>query len=294
MLPQGNASSIATTSVERMCRLAEVSRAAYYRDWQRSAPLAEETELRGTVQRLALAHRAYGYRRIGALLRREGRVVNHKRLVRMMRDDNLLCLRRAAFRPATTDSDHRWRVWPNLARRMRPMGPNRLWVADITYVHLKEAFVYLAVVLDGYSRKVVGWALENHMTAALPLSALEMALADREIHPGELIHHTDRGVQYACGDYIARLQTAGIQPSMSRPGCPYDNAMAESFMKTLKAEEVNATAYQNIHHARSAIGSFIEEVYNRHRLHSALDYQSPMEFELAALTAAHTTASIHP
>jgi transposase InsO family protein len=276
-LPQGN-------TVERMCRLAEVSRAAYYRDWQRTAPLREETELRGVVQRLALAHRHYGYRRIGALLRREGRSVNHKRLVRMMREDNLLCLRKAAFRPATTGSDHRWRVWPNLARRMIPMASNRLWVADITYVHRAETFVYLAVVLDGFSRKVVGWALENHMTAALPLGALDMALRERDIEPGELIHHTDRGVQYACGDYIARLQAAGIQPSMSRPGCPYDNAMAESFMKTLKAEEVNATTYKDLHHARSAIGDFIGEVYNRHRLHSALDYRSPMEFELASLT----------
>ncbi len=283
-LPQGR-------SVERMCRLAEVSRAAYYRDWQRTAPLVEETELRGVVQRLALAHRHYGYRRIGALLRREGRRVNHKRLVRMMREDNLLCLRKAAFRPATTDSNHRWRVWPDLARRMTPMASNRLWVADITYVHLAEAFVCLAVVLDAFSRKVVGWALENHMTAALALGALDMALRARDIAPSELIHHTDRGVQYACGDYIARLEAAGIQPSMSRPGCPYDNAMAESFMKTLKAEEVNATAYKDIHHARSAVGEFIEDVYNRHRLHSALDYQSPMEFELASLTAATIPAS---
>jgi transposase InsO family protein len=285
-LPQGN-------TVERMCRLAEVSRAAYYRDREKTAPLVEETELRGVVQRLALAHRHYGYRRIGALLKREGRIVNHKRLVRMMREDNLLCLRKAAFRPATTDSDHRWRVWPNLARHMTPMAPNRLWVADITYVHLAEAFVYLAVVLDAFSRKVVGWALENHLTAGLAVGALEMALSDRDIAAGELIHHTDRGVQYACGDYIARLQAAGIQPSMSRPGCPYDNAMAESFMKTLKAEEVNATAYRDIGHARSAIGDFIEDVYNRHRLHSALDYQSPMEFELASLTAATTAASVN-
>lgn len=279
------------TSVERMCRLAEVSRAAYYRDWQRTVPLVEETDLRGVVQRLALAHRAYGYRRIGALLRREGRVVNHKRLLRMMRDDNLLCLRKPAFRPATTDSDHGWRVWPNLARRMTPMVSNRLWVADITYVHLAEAFVYLAVVLDAFSRKVVGWALQSHLTARLALDALEMALRDRAIVAGELIHHTDRGIQYACGDYIARLEAAGIQPSMSRPGCPYDNAMAESFMKTLKAEEINATDYQNIHHARSAIGEFIEQVYNRHRLHSALNYRSPMEFELASLAAGNITPS---
>lgn len=275
-------------SVERMCTLADVSRAAYYRDWEKTAPLCAETELRGMVQRLAVAHRAYGYRRIGALLRREGRLINHKRLVKIMREDNLLCLRKPAFRPATTDSNHRWRVWPNLARRMTPMGPNRLWVADITYVHLAESFVYLAVVLDAFSRKVVGWTLENSLTASLALDALEMALCSRKIVAGELVHHTDQGVQYACGDYIARLQTAGIQPSMSRPGCPYDNAMAESFMKTLKSEEINATTYQNIDHARSAIGGFIDDVYNRQRLHSALDYLSPVEFELASLTATST------
>ena len=288
MLPQGDP----PVSVERMCRLAGVSRAAYYRDWEKTAPLREETELRSTVQRLALAHRAYGYRRIAVLLRREGRVVNHKRLVRIMREDNLLCLRKPAFRPATTDSNHRWRVWPNLARRMTPMGCNRLWVADITYVHLAEAFVYLAVVLDAFSRKVVGWALANYLTASLALGALEMALRDRDVVHGELVHHTDRGIQYACGDYITRLQAAGIQPSMSRPGCPYDNAMAESFMKTLKAEEVNATAYRDIDHARSAIGEFIDDVYNRHRLHSALDYLSPVEFELASLTATASTAAV--
>ena len=146
-------------------------------------------------------------------------------------------------------------------------------------------------MLDAFSRKVVGWALENHLTATLALGALEMALRDRDIVPGGLIHHTDQGVQYACGDYIARLEAAGIQPSMSRPGCRYDNAMAESFMKTLKAEEVNATTYQDINHARSAIGEFIENIYNRHRLHSALDYRSPMEFELASLTADTNAAS---
>jgi putative transposase len=280
-LPQGCPPS----SVERMCRLAGVSRVAYYRDWERAAPLVAETELRGAMQRLALANRHYGYRRIAVLLRREGHIVNHKKLVGMMREDNLLCLRKPAFRPATTDSNHRWRVWPNLARRMTPMACNRLWVADITYVHLAESFVYLAVVLDAYSRKVVGWALEGHLRAELALAALEMALTGRDLLRGELIHHTDRGIQYACGDYIARLEKAGVQPSMSRPGCPYDNAMAESFMKTLKTEEVNGTAYRNIAHARAAIGQFLEEVYNRQRLHSALNYLSPAEFELAALTA---------
>ena len=196
-----------------------------------------------------------------------------------MREDNLLCLRRPVFKPPTTDSRHDWRVWPNLARRLVPMAINQLWVADITYVRLAEAFVYLAVLLDAFSRKVIGWAMAGHLRAELALEALQMALDSREVIPGGLVHHSDRGVQYACGDYIARLEAAGIQPSMSRVGCPYDNAMAESFMKTLKQEEVDASAYRDLDHARSAIGSFIETIYNHQRLHSALDYLSPVEFE---------------
>jgi transposase InsO family protein len=256
-----------------------VSRAAYYRRWGQSAPLQEETALRDVIQHLALANRHYGYRRIGALLRRQGWSVNHKRLARLMREDNLLCLRKPPFKPPTTDSRHGWRVWPNLARRLIPMQIDQLWVADITYVRLDEAFVYLAVVLDAFSRKAVGWAMQAHLKASLALEALEMALARREVIPGTLVHHSDRGVQYACGDYIARLEAAGIQPSMSRIGCPYDNAMAESFMKTLKHEEVDASAYRDLAHARSTIGEFIDTVYNRQRLHSALAYLSPMEFE---------------
>lgn len=265
--------------VDRLCRLTAVSRAAYYRHWATCAPLREETALRDVVQRLCLANRYYGYRRIGALLRRDGWSVNHKRLVRIMREDNLLSLRKPVFRPATTDSRHGWRIWPNLARGMIPMEVNQLWVADITYVRLAEAFVYLAVILDAYSRKVVGWAMEDHLRAALALDALEMALGTREVIPGGLVHHSDRGTQYACGDYIARLEAAGIQPSMSKAGCPYDNAMAESFMKTLKQEEVSASEYQDLAHARSAIGGFIVTVYNKQRLHSALAYLSPVEYE---------------
>lgn len=285
--PQGNGSTVGQP-VERMCALAGVSRAAYYRRWGQSAPLREETALRDGVQRLALAHRFYGYRRIGALLRREGWSVNHKRLARIMREDNLLCLRKPRFKPPTTDSRHSWRVWPNLARHLSPMTVNQLWVADITYVRLAEAFVYLAVVLDAYSRKVVGWAMADHLMASLALEALQMGLDSREVIAGALVHHSDRGVQYACGDYIQRLEAAGIQPSMSRAGCPYDNAMAESFMKTLKWEEIDAADYRDLDHARSAIGEFLDTVYNRQRLHSALAYQSPMEFEADTIRATAT------
>jgi transposase InsO family protein len=266
-------------AVDHMCSLAGVSRAAYYRRLEARAGAREDAELRDVIQRLALSHRHYGYRRIAALLGREGWEANHKRVLRLMRQDNLLCLRRSPFRPPTTNSRHDWVVWPNLARRLVPMAPDQLWVADITYVRLEEAFVYLAVILDAFSRKVVGWAMEDHLRASLALAALDMALASRDIIPGGLVHHSDRGVQYACGEYIALLKARDIQPSMSRAGCPYDNAMAESFMKTLKTEEVDGRDYRNLTAARTAIGEFIEAVYNRQRLHSALGYLSPDEFE---------------
>ena len=271
----------ARLAVEGMCQLAGVSRASYYRHWAARAPKAEETELRDLVQRLALAHRFYGYRRITELVRREGWCANRKRIARIMRQDNLLALKKPAFKPATTDSRHSWIVWPNLARHLKTAAPDQLWVADITYVRLAEAFVFLAVILDAFSRKVVGWAMADHLRASLAIDALEMALASRPVVRGSLVHHSDRGIQYACDDYIARLQIAGIQPSMSRAGCPYDNAMAESFMKTLKAEEVDATSYRDLADARASIGRFIEAIYNRQRLHSALDYLSPEEFEAA-------------
>ncbi len=273
-------------SVEALCRLAEVSRASYYRHWYEHAPKVEETALRDEVQRLCLANRFYGYRRITALLRRDGWCVNRKRVARLMREDNLLCLKGRAFRPATTDSRHSWRIWPNLAPEITPMAVNQLWMADITYVRLAEAFVYLAVILDAFSRKVVGWAMADHLRAELALDALAMALDQRVVVRGALIHHSDRGTQYACGDYLARLEAAGIVPSMSRAGCPYDNAMAESFMKTLKLEEVDGTAYRDLADARERIGSFIEQVYNRQRLHSALAYRSPDEYEHSLWRAA--------
>jgi len=275
--------------IERMCRLAGVSRAGYYRHWQASAPRREETGLRDAMQRLALSHRHYGYRRIAALLGRQGWRANHKRVLRLMREDNLLCLRRAPFVPRTTDSRHGWRVVPNLARGLELTGLDQLWVADITYVHLAEAFAYLAVVLDAFSRKVVGWALDTHLRAELALEALAMALTARRPPPGSLIHHSDRGVQYACGDYTAILKAHDIQASMSRVGNPYDNAKAESFMKTLKQEEVDGTAYRDLAQARRDIGCFIETIYNRERLHSAIGYRPPIEFE-AGLPARPATA----
>ena len=266
-------------SVERMCALAGVSRAGYYRHWQASAPRQEETGARDAVQRLALAHRHYGYRRIAAQLRREGWAVNHKRVLRLMREDNLLCLRLRPFIPVTTDSRHGWRVVPNLARGMALSGLDQLWVADITYIRLREEFAYLAIVLDAFSRRVVGWALATHLQASLATAALDMALAARRPAPGSLIHHSDRGVQYACGDYTALLAAHDIQPSMSRVGNPYDNAKAESFMKTLKQEEVDGSAYRDADEARREIGAFLEQIYNRQRLHSALAYRPPAEFE---------------
>jgi len=288
-LPQGE------LTIARMCVLAGVSRAGYYRHWAASAPRAEETSVRDAIQRLALANKHYGYRRIAAQMHREGFAVNRKRVLRLMGEDNLLCLRRRSFVPVTTDSRHGWRVVPNLARNMVPTGLDQLWVADITYIRLQEEFAYLAVVLDAFSRRVVGWALETHLQASLATAALTMAIAARRPASGSLIHHSDRGVQYACGDYTALLAAHDIQPSMSRVGNPYDNAQAESFIKTLKQEEVDGCTYRDAHQARNAIATFIEEVYNRQRLHSALAYRPPTEFEAqhrAQISAASAASTV--
>jgi transposase InsO family protein len=281
-LPQGE------LTVVRLCKLAHVSRAGYYRSFRASAPRQEAMVVQDAIQRLALRNRFCGYRRIHSLLRREGFDVNHKRVLRLMRQDNLLCLRRRPFVPITTNSAHDWPVVPNLARYMVLTATNQLWVADITYIRMIEEFAYLAIVLDAFSRRVVGWELDDHLNASLAIAALRMAIETRRPKPGSLVHHSDRGVQYASGDYRALLEHHAIVPSMSRLGNPYDNAKAESFMKTLKHEEVDGGNYRNIPNAQREIRTFIEDVYNKRRLHSALDYRSPIEFEaeLASKTPA--------
>jgi putative transposase len=266
-------------NVSRLCELANVSRAGFYRRRAPNPPAQEDADLRDLIQRIALKDRHYGYRRIAAELRRHGLIVNAKRVLRLMRADNLLSLRANPFIPRTTMSRHDQTIVPNLARKLVPTGLDQLWVADITYVRLAENFVYLAVVLDAFSRRVIGWALDDHLEASLAIEALDKALEARNPQPDTLIHHSDRGVQYACTAYAERLDERRILASMSRPGNPYDNAKAESFMKTLKTEEVDAKTYANLDQARIQIGAFIANVYNTRRLHSALGYKPPVEFE---------------
>jgi len=276
--------------IERMCQLAQVSRAGFYRSLQEAQPVEEEMAVRAEIQQIALVHRRrYGYRRITAELRRRGLLVNHKRVARLMREDNLLAIQPRAF-VVTTEAQHDLEVYLNLASRLTLTGINQLWVADITYIRLKGEFVYLAVMLDAYSRKVVGWALDRTLAARLPIAALAHALAERHPPPG-LVHHSDRGVQYASEEYVTLLRTHHIIPSMSRPANPYDNASCESFMKTLKREEVYAQTYRDLDHLRANIAVFIEQYYNRGRLHSALGYHSPEEFEHAARSATSATGA---
>ena len=265
-------------SIEQMCQLAGVSRAGFYRSLQEQKPVEEDMEVRSTIQLVFAEHkRRYGYRRVSAELRRHGMLVNHKRVARLLREDNLLAVQPKAF-AVTTDSEHELEVYLNLASRMKLTGVQQLWVADITYIRLNREFVFLAVILDAFSRKVVGWELDRTLAARLPIAALEKAIAERKPPPG-LVHHSDRGVQYASGAYVAVLRKHGMIPSMSRPANPYDNASCESFMKTLKREEIYANDYRDMEHLRENIAAFIDSYYNRVRLHSALGYKPPEEFE---------------
>ncbi len=248
-------------------------------------------DLRDRIQRLFLAHkRRYGYRRVSAQLRIEGLAVNHKRVARLMREDNLLAVQPSLFM-RTTDSKHEHPVALNLASRMRVNGVNQLWVADITYIRLAGEFVFLAVVLDAYSRKVVGWCLDRSLESQLTIGALKEAITARH-PPAGLVHHSERGIQYACSAYVQILKDHQITPSMSRPATPYDNAGCESFMRTLKAEEIKASRYQNMEHLKEGLTEFIDEYYNRSRLHSALGYLPPDTFEERAMAPSMPAATI--
>jgi transposase InsO family protein len=265
-------------SIERMVELGGVSRSGFYRFDKDGQPGPDpDMDLRDAIQRIALQWPSYGRPRITAELRRRGWTVNPKRVYRLLREDNLLCVRKRKF-ILTTDSNHGRKVYPNLAPDIALTGVDQLWRADITYVRLREEFVFLAVILDAYSRRVIGWALDHTMEDELTLAALRMAIKGRNIQPG-LVHHSDRGSQYASNDYTDLLKSHGIEISMSRKGNPWDNAACESFMKTLKYEEVLRNEYRDLPEARASIVEFLEKVYNQKRLHSALGYMPPVEFE---------------
>jgi len=265
-------------TIARLVELGGVSRAGFYRfDREAAARTDPDMELRDAIQRIALEWPSYGRPRITAQLRRQGWRVNPKRVQRLMREDNLLCVRKRKF-IATTDSNHDRKVYPNLAAQMEIAGVNQLWVADITYIRLEAEFVYLAVIIDAFSRRVIGWALDRTVEDELTLSALRMALQLRRPASG-LVHHSDRGGQYASGDYTDLLKAHGCQISMSHKASPWENGACESWMKTLKYEEVYRQEYRDLAEARASIKRFIEKIYNQKRLHSALGYLPPVEFE---------------
>lgn len=258
-----------------------MSRSTFYYRSKEATPFEkiEEADLRNDIEEVAVEWPKYGYRRITAELKRQGWEVNHKRVARIMRENSLQCqVKRKFLRPKKKTGEDRYLFAPNLLQRRAARRVNQVWVADITYIRLEQEFVFLAVVLDLYSRRVIGWAISPDMQINLTLAALQMAIQKRKPKPG-CLHHSDRGGQYASIKYINALKSAGLKISMSRPGNPYDNAVVESFMKTLKEEEVYLAEYKNLDDVRGRVPYFIEKVYNDRRLHSKLGYVPPKEYE---------------
>ena len=270
--------------VNRGCSSLNISRRAYYYSLREKPIDYSDKAIRRHIHEIALEFTKYGYRMITAELHRRGQPINHKRVLRIMREENILCKPKKKYKVITTDSNHDYPVYLNLAKGMIPTGINQLWVADITYVHLLHECVYLAVIIDVFSRKCIGWELSRRIDAILVLNALNMAVDARLLLGIDgLVHHSDQGVQYACNEYVDRLNELGIRISMSRKGNPYDNAFAESFVKTLKAEEVYLKEYKTFDEAYNNIKHFIEGVYNNKRLHSSIGYLPPDEFEAKVL-----------
>lgn len=276
-------------SIEHLCHLFAVSRSWYYGQEVRSEVNEEETALRDRIEEMILEFPGYGYRRVTHALHREGISVNHKRVLRIMQEESLLCQIKRSFVVKTTNSRHHFPIYPNLLADLELATPDQAWVADFTYIRLRGAFVYLACILDAFSRRCVGWYLSHDMTTQLTLMALRRAIHER--HPcAGLIHHSDRGMQYASSDYIEQLKQIEARVSMSSVSNPYENAKAESFFKTLKQEEVYLKQYQSFEEAEVNIDVFLDQVYNSKRLHSSLGYVPPAEFEAQYASRIHNEA----
>jgi transposase InsO family protein len=257
----------------------KLAKGSFYYKWKSKSPerMQVGTDLRDRIEAICLEFPRYGYRRVTHQLRHEGWQVNHKKVLRIMRESDLLCRARHKW-VKTTDSRHHFPRYRNLIKGMVINRLNQVWLSDITYIRIRTGFVYLAAILDAYSRKVIGYVVSATLDTALTMKALRMAIEERRPATG-VIHHSDQGVQYASTEYVEELRRSGFEISMARRGNPYENAMMESFFKTLKYEEVYLCEYEILDDVVAKLPYFIEEVYNRKRLHSALGYRSPNDFE---------------
>jgi transposase InsO family protein len=271
-------------SIDQACSALKISRSSYYKWKENPERVDNDLPLRKEIQGICLEFPFYGYRRVTHELHRRKIIVNDKKIRRIMKEENLICRRKKAFKPVTTQSNHDFKIYSNLIKNIEVTGLNQVWVADITYIHLVDDFIYLAAIIDIYSRRCIGWTLSRDIDTILTLNALDMAISKRKsLGLNGLIHHSDRGVQYASNDYIELLEKHGIKISMSRSGNPYDNAFMESFNKTIKVEEVYINEYETFEDAYKNIKHFIELVYNKKRIHSGIGYVPPEEFEMEVL-----------